>query len=167
MPRYLVLHDYGMGGLWWWIHADSARQVLETFAEVEVIDRPEELSLDLTGVAEVDVDAPVLPAGLDGLRDQRTAQRDHPDFGALADLPVVHLRYREEDGAHLYEVGPDGRRLRQVEITPAGVAYRGTPDDWLFNPPVADLFDPELVGHRITEAEFEAAWHAARPDDRA
>jgi hypothetical protein len=25
--RYLVLHDYGMGGLWWWIHARSVREV--------------------------------------------------------------------------------------------------------------------------------------------
>ena len=32
--RYLVLHDYGMGGSWWWIHARSAREVRETFAEV-------------------------------------------------------------------------------------------------------------------------------------
>ncbi|HEX5543357.1 MAG TPA: hypothetical protein VFX60_17685 [Micromonospora sp.] len=38
--RYLVLHDYGMGGLWWWIHARSTGEVLETFAEVEVVDAP-------------------------------------------------------------------------------------------------------------------------------
>jgi hypothetical protein len=31
--RYLVLHDYGMGGLWWWIHARSTREVLTILAE--------------------------------------------------------------------------------------------------------------------------------------
>lgn len=30
--RYLVLHDYGMGGLWWWIRARSVREVRESFA---------------------------------------------------------------------------------------------------------------------------------------
>ncbi|TYB57447.1 hypothetical protein FXF51_40455 [Nonomuraea sp. PA05] len=30
-----------MGRVWWWVHATSAREVLETFAEVEVIDSPQ------------------------------------------------------------------------------------------------------------------------------
>jgi hypothetical protein len=36
--RYLGLRDYGMGGLWWWVHARLTREVLETFAEVEIVD---------------------------------------------------------------------------------------------------------------------------------
>jgi hypothetical protein len=32
-----VLHDYGMGGLWWWITAESAAQVAHLLSEAEVI----------------------------------------------------------------------------------------------------------------------------------
>jgi hypothetical protein len=60
--RFLVLHDYGMGGLWWWIHARSAREILEAFAEVEVVDGPDDMerarSWDLP---EVDIDEPTMP----------------------------------------------------------------------------------------------------------
>lgn len=43
--RFLILHDYGMGGSWWWVRARSAREVLETFAEVEVIEASEAIEL--------------------------------------------------------------------------------------------------------------------------
>ncbi|MES4892196.1 hypothetical protein [Streptomyces sp. NPDC096012] len=36
----LALHDYGMGGSWWWIRARSEREILETFAWVEVVTDP-------------------------------------------------------------------------------------------------------------------------------
>jgi hypothetical protein len=32
----LVLHDYGMGGLWWWIAAPSAEAIQATFKNVIV-----------------------------------------------------------------------------------------------------------------------------------
>lgn len=35
--RYLVLHDYGMGGLWWWVWAESAEEIVRVCAEVEVV----------------------------------------------------------------------------------------------------------------------------------
>lgn len=60
--RFLVLHDYGMGGVWWWVHARSAREVLETFAEVEVIDSPQAVDqAEGWDLAEVDIDSPTMP----------------------------------------------------------------------------------------------------------
>jgi hypothetical protein len=166
--RFLVLHDYGMGGVWWWVHARSAREVIETFAEVEVVDSPDTVEQAETwGLDEVDVDAPTMPVGLDGLRAQRDAQRAHPSFGALADRRVVHLR-RHWDGeddddptVYLMEGGSDGRRLRQVEVMDDGTAIKSGPHDWPFNPPVVDLFDPELAGMEVSREEFEAAWRRA------
>jgi hypothetical protein len=32
--RFLVLHDYGMGGSWWWIRARSEWEIAQEFAEV-------------------------------------------------------------------------------------------------------------------------------------
>jgi hypothetical protein len=150
--RFLVLNDYGMGSMWWWVSARSPREVLETFAEV-------------------DIDASAMPAVLDGLRATRDAQRARPGFGALADRSVVHLR-RHWDGegdddpmTYLMEVGPDGRRLRQVELAEDGTALKSGPEDWPFNPPVVDLFDPDLAGMEISQGEFEAAWLHARSED--
>ncbi|MEU9731394.1 hypothetical protein [Streptomyces sp. NPDC048002] len=167
--RFLVLHDYGMGGLWWWIRARSAREVLETFAEVEVVDDAETVaragSWDL---GEADVDGATVPDDLAGLRARRDAQRERPGFGALADRSVVHLRLRYDEDAdpavYLVEVGPDGRRLRQVELGEDGTAVKSGPDDWPFNPPLVDLFDPDLPGREISQDEFEAAWLRARPE---
>lgn len=102
----------------------------------------------------------------------RDRQREVPGFAALADRQVLHLR-RRWDGDHddptvyLMEVGPDGRRLRQVELTEGGTALKSGPDDWAFNPPVVDLFDPRLAGWEIPAAEFEAAWLSARHVDDA
>ncbi|MBM2620243.1 hypothetical protein JIG36_32480 [Actinoplanes sp. LDG1-06] len=168
--RFLVLHDYGMGGLWWWVHARSAREVVETFAEAEVVDDPETIArfADDDDLDEVDVDDAVMPPGLDDMRARRDEQRGRPGFGALADREIVHLRraWDEDDPAvYLMEVGRDGRRLRQVELRETGPGVRGVPDDWAFNPPVVDIFDPVLVEQQIDQAEFERAWESAVPDD--
>jgi hypothetical protein len=162
--RFLVSHDYGMGGLWWWIHAYSARQVLETFAEVEVVTDTERLAI-ATGwsLDEVDIGASVMPAGLDGLRAQRDGQRDQPGFGALAGRDIVYLRQRwdaDDPAIYLTEIGPDGRRIRQVEIPDVGPAVKTDEQDWPFNPPV-DLYDPTLPRCEISGDEFEQAWSAA------
>jgi hypothetical protein len=172
--RYLVLHDYGMGGVWWWVHARSVREIRETFAEVEVIDRAEAVEwASGRDLDEVDIDAAVMPAGLDDLRATRDTQRASPGFGALADCSVVYLRRRwngEDDvdpAIYLMEVGSDGRRIRQVELSEDGTAVKSGPEDWPFNPPMVDLFDPDLPGMQITAEEFESHWHRARqePDD--
>jgi hypothetical protein len=147
--RFLVLHDYGMGGARWWIHARSAREVLETFAEVEVVDSPEAIERAAGDLDEVDIDEPAMPPGLDELRAKRDAQRGRPGFGALADRSIVHLRRRwdgdgDEPATYFMEVGSD---------------------DWPFNPPVVDLFDPEWADKEIHPDEFEAAWLRARHAD--
>ncbi|MFI2073537.1 MULTISPECIES: hypothetical protein [Streptomyces] len=174
ISRFLVLHDYGMGGLWWWIHARSEREILETFAWVEVVTDPETVAWREAddSLEEVDIDAPRMPAGLDGLRAKRDAQRGQPGFGALAGRDVVYLRRRwdEEDdedlaAVYLMELGPDGRRLREVELAEDGTGLKSGPDDWPFNPPVVDLFDPELVGQEISRGEFEEQWARARQAD--
>jgi hypothetical protein len=164
--RYLVLHDYGMGGLWWWIHARSVREVKETFAEVEVVDTPAALARAKGwGLDEVDIDAPMMPAGLDGLRAQRDKQRAVPGFGTLADRQVLYLRQAGADdhpATYLLEIGPDGRRIRQVEVVADGTSVKTDAEDWPLNPPVVDLYDPHLPGQEIHRDEFERAWATAR-----
>ncbi|MFC3739508.1 hypothetical protein [Paractinoplanes deccanensis] len=169
--RFLVVHDYGMGGLWWWIHADSPARIVETFAEVEVVEDPNVVAQFADdGLDEVDIDALVMPPGLDGLRDQRDAQRGLPGFGALAGRDVVHLRrpWDEVDGTppniYFEELGSDGRRLRQVEVYRDGTAIRTGAGDWPINPPT-DLHDPGLPQWEISADEFEQAWRQARRED--
>ncbi|MEV0564905.1 hypothetical protein [Dactylosporangium sp. NPDC050588] len=170
--RFLVVHDYGMGGLWWWIHARSVRQIVETFAEVEVVEDPQIVARfaneDLTEV-DVDIDAAAMPPGLDDLREQRDAQRSQHGFGALAGQGIVYLRRPPEEGdgtelsACFVELGPDGRRLRQVEMYRDATAIKTGPDDWPLNPPI-DLYDPELAGWQVTPDQFEQAWCQARSE---
>ncbi|MFM9633786.1 hypothetical protein ACKI10_40270 [Streptomyces galilaeus] len=170
---FLVLHDYGMGGTWWWVHARSAQQVLETLAWVEVVTDLETVArFEDEELEEVDIDASLMPPGLEGLRAERDAQRGREGFGALADRDIVYLRRRwdEEDDepvVYLMEVGSDGRRIRQVELAEDGTALRSGPDDWPFNPPIVDLFDPALAGQEISQREFEDQWtraHQVEPD---
>ncbi|SNY62940.1 hypothetical protein SAMN05421748_12497 [Paractinoplanes atraurantiacus] len=155
-----------MGGLWWWIHARSAQQIIDTFAEVEVVEDPEIVAQFADdNLDEVDIDAPAMPPGLDGLREQRTAQRGRPGYGALAGRELVYLRRPWDDEPHIYleELGPDGRRRRQVEVYRDGTATRSTPDDWPLNPPI-DLHDPDLAQWEISADEFERAWQQARTE---
>jgi hypothetical protein len=153
-----------MGGLWWWVWARSAEEILDTVAEVEVI-------VDVASNANQATDEVYLDALPDGpladLRDQRTAHRHLPGYGELAGRSRVYLRDNspEYDGVvYLTEVGPDGRRLRQVEQLPNGDALRT--DDWPFDPPI-DLRDPQYAAMAIGSDTFEEAWRHARPDPDA
>jgi hypothetical protein len=167
--RFLVLHDYGMGGLWWWIHARSVRTIRETFDQVEVIEDAESLSwaADDPDIEDVDIDAAVMPDGLDGLRATRDAQRGRPGFGAFADREIVYLRRRWEDDdpeMYLMEIGADGRRSREVRLVQDGPWIKDHAEGWPINPPVVDLYDPELVAQEVGRDEFEAAWARAEWD---
>jgi hypothetical protein len=162
LERFLVLHDYGMGGLWWWVRARSEREIMETFAEVEVVDDPEDLARFADGsLDEIGIDDPVMPPGLKGLREDRDAQRGRPGFGALAGRDRVWIRDPSyEEKIYFEELGPDGRRLRQVTVEADGSMVRTGPDDWPFNPP-RDLYDPDLLAYEISADEFEQAWNTA------
>jgi hypothetical protein len=168
--RYLVLNDYGMGGLWWWVRAHSPEEIVETFAEVEVVSRPEAVQRAETwSLDEIDIDTPG-PNPLTEFRTQREVQRSQPGFGALAGRERVHLRWKEDepedDVRYLLELGPDGRKLRQVEQSPDGISVKTDPDDWPFNPPI-DLYDPALAAMEISPQEFEDAWNLAQRDASA
>jgi hypothetical protein len=165
--RYLVSHDYGMGGLWWWIVAPSEEDILDTFAEVEVVSDQvwiERVSAWEQQPQEVSIGGPY-PPGLADLAEKRSAQRDLPGYGVLSGADRVYLKRDDpgEDGVIWFsELGPDGRRLREVERRPDGTASgRST---WIMNPP-EDLRDPELARHVCSAEEFESAWASATPVD--
>lgn len=165
MAEYLVMHDYGMGAMYWWVEAPSVEDILRTYAEVVVYaDPPEDQYADVPHVVLGD---PVLPAGLDGLRDKRLAQIDQPGFGALVGRGPVYTRqpWPDEDLTYLTEYDPQGWRTRQVTIDAAGDAVRTGPEDWFFDSP-EDLWAPELAELEITAEEFEAAWAAAHPQEQ-
>ncbi|MEU6037180.1 hypothetical protein ABZ801_17415 [Actinomadura sp. NPDC047616] len=178
--RHLVCHDYGMGGVWWWIWAASPEEVVTTFAETEVVTDPEQVAkAEDWDLDEADVDDPARDdVSLESLRAKRERQRRLPGFGALAGRERVHLRApgdwdldsEDPDGAgddgfadyvFLTEHGPDGRRIRQVEIRPDGEAVASDETVWPLNPPV-DLYNPALLPKVIDAAEFEEAWRRAR-----
>ncbi|MEU7977041.1 hypothetical protein AB0B63_00720 [Micromonospora sp. NPDC049081] len=157
--RYLVCHDYGMGGMWWWVWAASAEDIVENVAEVEVI--TDEASIRELGPSveeELHLDA-LSGTSLADLWDQRAAHRSLPGYGVLAGRERVYLRDDEEGAVFLVEVGPDGRRLREVEVSTEGV-FRLADD--LLNPP-RDLRDPRYVRMEISRDEFEAAWERSVP----
>ncbi|QDY11998.1 hypothetical protein FJK98_31750 [Micromonospora sp. HM134] len=148
-----------MGGLWWWVWAASAEEIVDNVAEVEVI--TDEASIHQMGpYAEEELHLDALSGtSLADLWEQRCAHRSLPGYGVLAGRERVYLRDDEEGAVFLVEVGPDGRRLREVEVSPEGV-FRLAED--LLNPP-RDLRDPRYVGMEISRDEFEAAWERSVP----
>ena len=60
--RYLVVHDYGMGGLWGYVLADSADQIKARFPELDVVEeRPAWMQQDLDDdlrAREEDIESP-------------------------------------------------------------------------------------------------------------
>lgn len=154
-----------MGGLWWWVWAESAEQIVRTCAEVEVVTDSEAVARAQTwALEEVHLDAPD-PNPLSGFRAERDAQRGRPGFGVLAGRERVYVRWQEDgdEEVFLMELGPDGRRLRQVEIGAGCDAVKTSAQDWPFNPP-CDLYDPQYASLEISSDDFERAWHQAHRD---
>ena len=68
--RFLVLYDYGQGGLWGYVGASSAEEITARFPEVEIVeDTPAWLTMDLRKKLE-----------------QRTEDLDDPGDGLLGIL---------------------------------------------------------------------------------
>lgn len=164
--RFLVCHDYGMGGCWWWVHARSAREIAETFAETWVIDDPERLAdAQEWDLDEVDIDD-LADSQLQDLRAQRNTQRKRKSFGVLADRKLLYVRQHWDEDSdlaadYLLEI-TNGYRTRQVEVRDTGEAVRTSLDDFPLNPPI-DLWDPDLADQEITAQEFEKAWDSSVP----
>jgi hypothetical protein len=182
--RYLVCHDYGMGGLWWWVIARNATEIMERLAEVVVVTSSESIARfadgdledledleDLQKLEEVDIDA----AGenpLTSLKAVRDAQRGKPGFGALVGRGTVYVRQAwDENGDgrldhHLMELSESGYRVRQVVEHADGRRVKTDDNDWPFNPPF-DLYDPDLGLAEVDRAVFEAAWDNAEHEAEA
>ena len=74
MPRrdFMVLYDYGQGGLWAIIRADTVEQVRQRYPQLQVFEeRPAFLDDELLG----------------RIRAQCSCDVDQPPVGWLADLP--------------------------------------------------------------------------------
>ncbi len=163
---YLVLNDYGMGGLWWWIRASSAEEITAEFAEIEVVGDPEAIARARTWDLDV-LDIEDAKRGkLASFHETRQRQRQDPAFGRLFGKDRVYLRLPDPEGQDtewLTEHGPDGRRRRQVELRADGTALTSDLKSWPLNPPF-DLGDPRLAACEISQAEFERAWDLGTPD---
>jgi hypothetical protein len=163
---YLVLHDYGMGGVWWWILASSAEEITAAFAEVEVVGDPERIARARTwDLDELDIED-AKRGRLANFYETRQRQRKDPAFGRLLGKDRVYLRLPDPDGQEtewLTEHGRDGRRLRQVELRGDGTALTTDRDSWPMNPPF-DLGDPQFAAREISQAEFEQVWEQGTPD---
>jgi len=165
--RYLVCHDYGMGALWWWIRAESASDITDTFAEVEVIEDPDTRRIvESWDLEELDL-AKAAAGPLAQLAQQRAKQRQDPSYGHLLGKERVYLRFADptvDPGQWFTEHDETGRRLRQVEVRADGTTEATTDTDWPMNPPI-DLGDPEYARMEITQEEFEQVWEDATSEE--
>jgi hypothetical protein len=141
-----------MGGVTRGGHADIRERRGDTRSEVaqQAVEWP---------IEELDIDASVKIPILAKLRSRREGQRSQAGFGLLAGRERVYLKRSHESGTSLTEHGPDGRRLRQVEIDAGGKLSRA--DRFVLNPPF-DLYDPALVPMEVSAQEFEDFWLRAR-----
>lgn len=109
MKRFLVTHDYGMGSLWWWIEAPSAEAIIQTYAEVMIVEPADGETERFADIPSLRIGDPA-PAGLDDLEEQRRVQRASPKFGALVGRGSVYIRkdYPEEQEIYFFEYDEQG-----------------------------------------------------------
>lgn len=156
--RHLVFHDLGAAGRWYWVDAASAEAIVEAVAEVEVITDPAaHRMVSKWTVPSVALDGDLGP--LEPLRAKRTRQRADPGFAPLTGRSPVYLRF-PGDPELLYELGPDGRALREVRVWSSGAGSRIDMAGEPINPPF-DLWDPAYVPLEVERDVFEAAWLSA------
>ena len=165
--RYLVCHDYGMGGLWWWVTARSAKEIMERVADVVVVTASETVKRVADWrLEEVDIDAPD-ENPLTSLKAVRDEQRGQQGFGALVGRGTVYVRQAWDEDTengetfYLMEIGEGGYRTRQVVEMSDGSGLKT--DDWPLNPPF-DLYDPVLGRAEVDREVFEAAWDNAESE---
>ena len=158
MPRYLVCHDYGMGGLWWWITAESEADILEKVAEVKVVSEAETVAhFEADDLREVDLEHASEEIALGDLVRQRDDARSRPGYGRFAGMERIWFAMDQDDEEWWFELNPSGQTIRSVRkrgdqltrIVPEGIN------------PMSDLYDPMYDDSEIAEAEFERVWERA------
>lgn len=147
-----------MGGRWCWVEAVSAEAIVEAVAEVEVVTRPSLLrTVAKWTIPSLALDGDLGP--LEPLRAKRSRQRADPGFAPLTGRSPVYLRF-PGDPELVYELGPDGRALREVRVWSSGASEAVDMAGEPVNPPF-DLWDPAYVPLEVEREVFEAAWLAA------
>jgi hypothetical protein len=161
--RYLVRHDYGMGARWWWIRAESANDITDAFAEIEVVEDPDIRRIVESWDLEEFELAEAAAGPLAHFSQRRAEQKRDPSYGQLLGKERVYLRLADPEvdpGQWFSEHDKTGRRLRQVEVRADGTFEATTATDWPMNPPF-DLGDPQYASMEITREEFEQVWEDA------
>lgn len=159
--RYLVCHSYGMGGLWWWVRAGSADEILDAIAEVEVITDQEiidRMVADGVEIAEFELAGLQADSALAKLADRRVGQRRHPAYGVMVGRTPFHIRTEGAQVVVLTEIGESSQPGRIVRQWRDGRAER-----FESRPMVGtfDIRDPELPDLLIDADEFEFTWQLA------
>ena len=107
MPsRYLVVYDYGMGGLWAYVTASSATEILDAFPELEVVhEQPEWMDDAERGRLDVlDIERPSglslrsSPAAHSDISDGCASLRECPPNERGAAMPAVAHRWIDCSG---------------------------------------------------------------------
>ena len=95
--------------LWWWIEAPSAEAIIQTYAEVMIVEPADGETERFADIPSLRIGDPA-PAGLDDLEEQRRVQRASPKFGALVGRGSVYIRkdYPEEQEIYFFEYDEQG-----------------------------------------------------------
>ena len=92
---YLVFYDYGTGGVWSYLRADSAAQIHEKFRDLSVYEQPPEW---MTEAERQEIESTAS-------YDVGTAESGRPRFCLRATLARLHGESRREDGKRPPQAG--------------------------------------------------------------
>ena len=145
------------GLLWWWIEAPSAEAIIQTYAEVMIVE-PADGEAEIRGHSV----ASHWRSCASGLMIWRNApgSAGQPEVRALVGRGSVYIRkdYPEEQETYFFEYDEQGI-ARAGCCVGWGEAERSGPADWVFNPP--EDGDPELAECEIAREEFEGGGESA------